>query len=295
VLFIALIFTFTSHPLLFHIRQGQVDLYVSALIMLAFISYQRSNRLLTGLSLSLAFLIKVNPILLLLTFIIYFKDIKVLLYFLASCLTIVLASFLFLPPRFYSEYFLHILPTVSEGSAYIYNQSLFRLFYSWQVQLEPEVLSGVQSQLGIVNGMLTVLLIAVVPGSLFFLARRIVNTAGRLPEWMASEYETTIFFINILAILLFTSRSWHMVFVWAILPMSRLMVGFLEKANVWFALLTGLSFTMINAAIYEEPVLDSLNMIGSLFAFILLAVLVLKPTTMLRSLDHAFEIRSRDR
>ena len=277
-----LVLTLTSHPLLFHLRQGQVDLYVSSLILLSFITYLKKSHKLSALFLSIAFLLKINPILLLVTFLFFFRDRKYLGYFGASTLFLVLLSLLFMPANYYVKYFAEVLPSIAEGSSYIYNQSIFRLFNSWQVEVASDISSGWQFAIGHMNGVLTILLMT---GLAFFFEvirkrwarenRVVINGQD------STELYWSIFFMNIVATLLFTSRTWHMSFVWVILPMSKLLVVFMSSARYWFTALIGLSFALMNSVIIEEPWLDSLNMIGALLALILLAVFNSNPERIL--------------
>jgi hypothetical protein len=159
---------------------------------------------------------------------------------------------------------------------------MFRLLYNWQVLNAPRLPPGLQGNIGMINGFLTILSLGLIGVFYLYISRRRVrqySSASKLDERVVAD---AVFLLNLLAILLFTSRSWHMNFVWMILPMTMLLSEFIQRAKLWFTISLGLSFALINAVIFEDPLLDSLNMIGGLLSLGLIAWFLLSPKLVIR-------------
>ena len=195
-------FVLVSSNFIFHIRQGQIDMLVIGLILLSFVSYQRGGKIMPAILLALATLIKINPVFLLLYFIIYKKDLRFLLNYAVSCVGLVLLSLISVPVHLYKMYIKIILPSIGKGSVYFYNQSLFR------------PLSTIIPNERVLSLVLCFLLILVFGSLCYFVWRRKIK---------GGFVDTAFLALNLLGVLLITPFSWHMAYVWILIPIILLL------------------------------------------------------------------------
>ncbi len=272
---LALILTLISYPLLFHIRNGQSDLLVISIILLSYVVYTRGKPIPSAILLSLAALLKVSPVLLLITYVVFHRDLRYLLTFTVAGLSLVLFSLLFVPFELYPDYALHILPEVSGGTSYWLNQSLAKLF--GENPLAVRAISATS-----------------LAGFTLFAwwmqkhTREAITTSGwRLGT--GSFIPEVVFCLNLLVILLVVGKVWSMTYVWMILPSALLLSRFLSGPwKLGFLVALGMGAFLLQAKVYGFPGLDSLNLIGNLFMSTGLILWLLQPSWM-KSVPDAHE------
>lgn len=276
----------TSRPLLLLIRAGQVDLIVASLIILSFVTYLRGKPLISAVLLSVATFIKVNPIFFLATFVILFKDFRYVTYYSVASIVIIFFSSLFIPIKLYSEYFVDILPSIAQGSSYVYNQSLVRFLEPILAKsiywLDVRGISIVPE--GFILGLFSVVGISVFALGIILFRNRWSNSSFRL-GYMPIEktgLDFVIFFMNLLVILLVSSITWQMAYVWVILPLSIVMAYIYDGVKLSYFIMFGISALLLNSVIYEEPIQDSLNIIGAILSLVLLGILLYFPRWVVR-------------
>jgi hypothetical protein len=256
----------TSYPVLTHLGQGQVDMLVCSLSIMSYLEYRQERQWSSAVFLSLAVFIKVNPIVLLATLVLYTWNFKYLLRFGLTFSLLFALSLLYTPLGYYIEFIQLILPDLGGGRAYFTNQSLIRLV-AYQGMLPLLVTLG---------GMISISIFSIWVG---FRQRRVPHS---LPEaWLVSE---AIFTMNILSLLLFSGHSWTMAYVWVIWPVTRLLVRFWDQARAWFLGLVAMAVILINAHVEYLPFFDSQNLIGGILLMLLLLLLLIVPRAALRQL-----------
>ncbi len=256
--------TLTSYPVLTHLGQGQVDLLVCSLSVLAYLQYRSARQWSSALLLSLAILIKFNPIVLLAALVLYTWDYKYLLRFGLVFALVVAASLLFFPPGYYLTFIKDILPDISQGRAYYTNQSLIRLV-AYQAPW-PSLVAG--------GGF------ALFSAFCLYAGWRRRRAPNALPA--APLAQDAIFLMNILALLLFSGHSWTMAYVWLILPLAELLPRLWQQARPWFFALAALAVILVSSPVSEAFLLNSLNLLGGSLLLLLLLLLLLAPRLALR-------------
>ncbi len=123
-----LLLLFVSNPVLFHIRQGQVDMIVAGLAVTGYLLYGRLRSWPTAVLLAAAVSIKLTPLVLVLALVAYRRDWRLLVKVALVAAGLWLASLTVVHPRLYVEYLTTVLPAASEGNPFFHNQSLLR---SW--------------------------------------------------------------------------------------------------------------------------------------------------------------------
>lgn len=276
VVLLGLLLTITSQPLLYHLRQGQINLLIMGLVVASFLVQEANHKFLSAFLLVLATVIKVNPVVFLITFVVYKRDLQYLMYFLSILIGLTLGSMLLVPPVLYREYLLVVLPSLFNASSFYFNQSLIRLIPS--INNLPQ-------------------LVAFAGFSSFALYAWIVGRRHSTTPNERSLYAKGMLFMNSLAILLFSSLSWEMTYVWIILPATLFLSDLIPFTRVWFIGCVGVAIALLNSNILPAPVLDSLNVIGGFFLIICLGILLWKPRVAIflppeKKLEAAVDMRS---
>lgn len=255
--------TFLSFPFLMHIHNGQSDVFVIVLVLFGWLAYARGRWLPASFLFALATMAKVNPILFLLYFALYRRDMRFLLSFSVACATIGLISLAFVPAGLYRDYVLDVLPQVTRGTDYWPNQSLLRFVPPACNWIAP-VLTG--AGLGLFAAFA------------LWIGRR-HGQEDRRPGWPLGEgtwRSEGVFFMNMAAILVFSGKAWSMAYVWMILPMALFLTYLLHRpVRRWYVGLAAATALLLVSKIYGYPVLDSLNLFGSLMLLVVLALWVL--------------------
>ncbi len=263
---IGLILTITSFPLLMHVHNGQSDVLVISMVLVGYVAYIKGFKTGSAFLLALAALTKVSPILFLIYFVIFLKDYRFLLAFCLWSAAMVLISLLVVPYHFYLDYLVQVLPEIGKGTSNWLNQSIVKF----------------------------------IPFSLGWLAQ-VVSVAGFVlfgvfAWWLSKQYPSsdrasgktpgethfipeTVFTLNILVILIFSGKVWSMAYVWMILPAALLVIR-LVKSNpkAWYLIINCMAIFLLQSKVYGYPILDSLNLWGSLILAILLIINLTKKT-----------------
>ena len=259
-----LVLTTASFPLLMHIHNGQSDLLVISLVLIGYVAYIKEKKAAAAFLLALAALTKVSPALFLIFFVLFLRDIRFLLYFIIAAVGMVLLSLLAVPFQLYLDYVLEVLPEVGKGTAYWLNQSIVKFVPASMGFLAQAIMAG---GLGIF-GLFT-----------WWLSRR-YPAEIRLPGKILPDTQTvaeTVFFLNLLVILVFVGKAWSMVYVWTILPSALLVVRmYVQPPRAWYVVLVFLAVFLLVSKVYGYPILNSLNLWGSLLLASLLVLSLIK-------------------
>jgi len=269
LLALSVLLTFSSFPFLMHIRNGQSDVFVIALILFGWLAYARGRWLPACILFALATLGKVNPVLFLLYFGLYRRDWRFVLGFLASCAALGLVSLAFVPASLYRDYFLDVLPQVTRGTDYWPNQSLLRFVPTGNSWIGPLITAA---------GLGLFAVFAVWIGTRHGLE-------DRRPGWPLGEgtwHSEAVFLMNMAAILVFSGKAWSMAYVWMILPMALFLTYLLHQpVRGWIVGLAAVTAVLLVSKIYGYPVLNSLNLLGSVMLLGVLALWVFRRERLL--------------
>ncbi|MEI8285101.1 MAG: glycosyltransferase family 87 protein, partial [bacterium] len=102
-----------SAPLLSMIFFGQIALLVGCACFASLLLYLNNHKNISAILLAAAVLLKVNPVMLLATFVLFFNDWKYLLRFCIAFAGIVLLSLIFVSPKLYWDFFTQVLPNLA--------------------------------------------------------------------------------------------------------------------------------------------------------------------------------------
>jgi len=263
LLVFGVLLTFTSSPVLFHIRQGQVDLLVIGLILISLVAFRKNLKLVSAILMALATLIKVNPVLFLITFVVFYRDLRYMAQFALALVILIALSLLWVPFPLFVDYVARVAPTIVIGDPHYANQSII-------IKLGLSAAAAKQ-------------LVSLVGFALFTLFAGWLGKSAHLQPTGTEPMPVadSVFLMNALVILLFSGISWHMAYVWVILPSAQVLTCLIKRAVPWFIGMVGLAAILLNARLYSLPVLDSLNLLGGLLMVGCLAVLVLRPQWVL--------------
>lgn len=246
----ALLFA-ASDPVLFHLRQGQVDMIVAGLAISAFLLYGRLRSWPTALLFAAAVALKLTPVVLLLALVAYRRDWRLLLRTLAAGLVLAAVSLLVVSPDLYVEYVTSVLPEASGGNPFFHNQSLLRGWSHLDAWARYASLTG--------YGL--VVAAAAVAGR----GRRPADEtwSGRPPMTSASLQLLTF---AVMGLLLFSPLSWRMAFVWAVVPLALSLAAVPWRGARWQYALVACGAVLMCLPVWDRPVLDSLETIGAVLA-----------------------------
>jgi glycosyl transferase family 87 len=238
--------TAISHPLLFHIRQGQADLIVATLAALAFVLSERGRRAGSAALLAASSWIKIHSVAVLATLAVHARDKRFAGWYVAFAAAIGLLSLGAVPIRWHVEYVTAVLPSLSGGAGYFQNQSLIRLV--------PPV--GVLPQIVSLAGF----------AGFAFLAWRIQpgspgTRAGRHDP--GGDERALLFLANVLVLLLFSPIAWHMAYVWSILPAALAAPACVRRAGPLAAVLSAAALVLMHVRVAGRPVQNAVNIFGA--------------------------------
>jgi hypothetical protein len=274
-LFLGLILTIASYPLLLHIRNGQSDVLVISICLLGFVLHSRGYRVVSAVLFAIATLLKVSPVLFLIYFVIFLRDLRFGISYFFATAVLLLFSLMAVPLEFYTDYFVNILPHVSAGTSYWLNQSLLKFF------ADSETLAKAISGIGF--GLFALFT--------WLLARKIASheRSPRLPLGENGFVVEGVFLMNLLVILIFAGKAWSMTYVWAILPCALLLASLLDaRPKEWYLGIVVLAVFLLTSKVYGFPFLDSLNLYGSVILVACLALWLLKRDWLVKKVvDHS--------
>jgi hypothetical protein len=241
-----------SYPLAYHIRQGQMDMVSSSLAFIALMLYLMKHPNLSAVFLAAATLVKLNPVFLLATFVLFTGDWKYLLRYAAALLAMILISFLFFKPDYYRMYLLQVLPTQTKSMDSNYNQTPLRFFAGdrWIPRIITITLSGLLSVFA------------------YWLGKKF---SPKQPEHLF-----LVFLLNVIIMLFVSGKAWVMAYTWFLIP-SVPVIFYLSRhrSRLLFGLTT-VALLMMQSVPYDDPVLNTINMAGAAACAILIVILLIR-------------------
>jgi hypothetical protein len=247
---------------------GQSDLFVSSLSMLSFAALRYKRVTISAVLLSAAMLMKGPPVILLIYFVVYRRDLSFFLRFIAAVSGIILASLIMIPIQLYYSYFAIVAPMMSIASSGEMNQSILRYVS----------LSGMGNLSSIV-ALVGVGLFAVFA---FYASSKSLNVLREL-----SLRDEAIFLMNVLVMLVLGPRSWPATYVWVILPVALfLSVLLVEHVKTSYIASVGIAAFLLDASLTQEFLDYStlpLAVTGNLMLILLLIPICIRPSLFLQS------------
>lgn len=254
--------TLLSFPLLDHILTGQADIFVIALILGSYLAHAANKRGLSAVLLAVGTLLKVSPLFLLAYFVLFLRDFRYLLVYLATIVVASGISLIFVPPGYYSDYFFSVLPEVGRGTGEYLNQSIVSY-----VSFSPLL-----ARLISLSGLGALAILAWFMGASF-------TPAERMPVIpLASDHfrSEVVFILCISWVLIFLGKAWPATYVWLILPSVWLLVGLIRlRVKPAFLAVVILGILLVMAKSYGIPGLTTLNLWGNILLTTTLIIAVL--------------------
>jgi len=258
-LVLSLLLTLVSHPLLSHILHGQVDVFIISLILACYLCYARRRRLLGAIILAAATLIKVSPAFLLIYFVLFQRDLRFLWMYAAALAVLIGLSLLAVPAGMYADYVRYVLPEVSRSTSFWLNQSIpkYLTFSPWLARIAS--LGG----------------LAMLAGLVWAIGRQSKGEEREPALLLAGDrfLGEVVFILNLAGILIFLGKAWTAAYVWLILPSAWLVVGLAaRRARPAFLGIVAAGVALSMARVYGFPILNSMNLWGSLILTVSLTV-----------------------
>jgi len=257
VLIAAGLLTVSAYTIIEEVQHGQIDLIVSGLGVSGFVLHCMGRRALSAALLAGATVIKVNPAILLIYFVIFRRDIRYVFWFAAWMIGALSVSVLSVPVDLYVQFARDVLPVAAAGTTGFHNQSLIRL-----VGGHPR-LAGIVSLIGLASFAVLARVLSRRDRATAAAAR--IGPAGPVLLWRV------MFLLNVLAMLLFSGLAWHMTLSWIILPASALLAHWLantppERAATQrpHLVLLVLGFSLMTGTrLWDAPGFNALGLIGA--------------------------------
>jgi len=230
-----------SYPLAYLIRQGQVDLVGSSLAFISLLFYVRKRPSVSAGFLAAATLVKFNPLMLLVTFVLFTWDWKYLLRYAAALAGMVLLSLLFIPPAWYAIFLTQVLPQLTGSLVHIYNQTPLRFFAGHALAPRLITLGGA----------------AVLSAFALWSGRRIRE---KQPHHIFAFY-----LLNVAGMLLLSGSAWIMAYTWFLLPVVPLLLGAMRREGRLFLAALCLAALLTQCEPHAGPFFfsDIINMTGA--------------------------------
>jgi hypothetical protein len=259
-----LVLTTTSFPLLMHIHNGQSDVLVISMVLIGYVAYIRGFKTISAFLFASATLTKVSPVLFFIYFVLFLKDYRFLLRFCLAAVGMILISLLTVPYGLYTSYLFQVLPEIGKGTNNWLNQSIVKYVPASQGWLAQGIsLAGF-----------------VLFGLFAWWLSKHYPSSQRIPgKTLGTEHHLSesVFFLNILVILVFSGKAWSMAYVWTILPAALLVTQLIEShPKTWFLVLICAAVFLLISKVYGYPILDSLNLWGSIILSTLLVIRLVK-------------------
>jgi hypothetical protein len=227
---VVILLFFTSFPLESLLELSQSDLLIASLVILSLAGQRLKHEFLSAVLLAMAILMKETPILFLVYFVVFRRDLLYLARCLASIAIIVGVSLFVVPIESYWYYVVKVAPTLSEAFALTDNQSIVGV-------LSLAGLSKVTPYVSLAGFGLFALF------SFYASSNRWKDFFGR--NTLRAD---AMFLMNVLIMLLFGPRSTIYPYVWVILPLalfiSALLMG---KFKLTYLALVGLGAFLVNS------------------------------------------------
>lgn len=229
---IAVLLFLTSYPLRFELQLGQINLLIMSLTILSLVSQRLKHDFPSTVLLSIGTLLKGVPVLFLIYFVIFRRDLRYLAHFLIATLVIIGASLLVVPIQLYWYWVGNVVPKVLVAASTLNNESITRYFS----------LAGLA-------GLTPIIFFASVCSLAVFAFY--VNSDKFMALGKAPLRADAMFLINALVMLLFGSRSWPQDYVWVILPIALLLSGLImEDVKAAYLMILGFATFLLNSTPY---------------------------------------------
>jgi hypothetical protein len=247
-----------------HIHNGQSDVLVISMVLIGYVAYIKGFKTGSAFLFALATMTKVSPVLFLIYFVIFLKDYRFLITFCLWAIGMLLVSLLVVPLSLYTDYLFQVLPEIGKGTSNWLNQSIVKF-----VPVSQGGLAQVISLAGFVLfGLFT-----------WWLSKHYTSSQRIHGKTLGQTQNISaiVFILNILVILIFSGKVWSMAYVWMILP-AALLVTLLVKSypKIWYLRMICVAIFLLVSKVYGYPILDSLNLWGSLILLILLVISLTK-------------------
>jgi hypothetical protein len=243
-----------SSPLLYHVRQGNVDMIVAGLATCGFLLYGRYRSWPAAVLLALAIVAKLTPLLVVAALVAYYRDWRFLLRTTVAVAVLVGLSALVVPLRFYGQA-AQVLFVRSQSMTFWENQSAMRLLASdsWA----PRYVGG-----------------AAFVGLVVALHRLGRRRQARLGDRGSPALpDVKVFMLTVLVMLLFSPIAWVWTYVWIIVPTAMLLAGRQRRRGVAAPVMLVAAAALMSAPVaHRGPVQDSLTMIGGGIALVTLVL-----------------------
>jgi hypothetical protein len=262
------------------IELSEADLIVASLTILSLAAERFGRRFLSAFLLSVGTLMKLNPIFLLIYFVIFRRDLKYLIYFVASTVVIIGVSLLAVPVQLYWYYLVNIVPHLYIQYQVSETQSIIRLL--WLAGLEEPFLQVV-SFTGVV---------------LFAIFAFYVNSN----RWRNAFGNSTIrgdgmFLMNGLVVLFFSPRSYVSPYSWVIIPLGLFLSSLLmENSRSIYLMLISVATFLLNSQptgftgwflnTYVVSMVVPTITIGNLMMIIGLIPIFIRPTAIFHGIKN---------
>jgi hypothetical protein len=202
---------FTSYALRAELVLGQINLLLVGLTILSLVAHRTNHSRISATLLATGTLLKGPPVLFLVYFVVFHRDLRYLVHFLESTVAILGISFLVIPIQLYWIWVANIFPSLFVSTGLPINESVTGAI----------ALSGF-------SYLTPVVFLAGVCAFTVFAYRVYAKSVTKLgaPSSIAAD---GMFLANTLVMLLLGTRSWPQDYVWVILPtalfLSALLVG----------------------------------------------------------------------
>jgi len=197
----ALLF-FTSYGVRIELQLGQINMLLVGLTILSLVAHSSNHSHVSATLLAAGTLLKGPPVLFLVYFVVFYRDLRYLVYFLESIFAILGISLLVVPIQLYWIWMVNVFPTLFVGAALPINESVMgTIFISGFSYLTPGVF---------------------VVGTCMFamFAYRAYSKSLTRPSGPSLVAADAMFLMNSLMILLLGTRSWPQDYVWVIIPVA---------------------------------------------------------------------------
>lgn len=257
----SLLLTSVSFGFLYCLRQGQIDLFVSSITVIAFLLYGKGRNWPTAALLALAILTKVMPAVILVAMVAYYRDLALLGKTAACLAAITLLSLAFVDLGTYSHYLVSVLPVATVPDPFSINLSVLRYFSG-----APAVAKAVS--------LIGYALLAVIcfDGGM---RSRSLSSSDR---WVPVETERhAILLLAVAFALFFSPLLWAMGLVWMIIPVALLVTAPAPRDRPWAVLVVaaGVVPALTATGIGLLPGADRLTALGLAMVAVALVALYL--------------------
>ncbi|MGD0424972.1 MAG: glycosyltransferase family 87 protein [Candidatus Bathyarchaeia archaeon] len=276
---------FSSYPILAVVELSQADLLVASITILALVAERLQRRYLSAFLLALAVLLKMDPVFLLIYFVIFRRDLKYLARFIVFLAGLVGVSLFIVPIQWYWYYIVKVVPTLYSQYSLESSESIVR-FLSY-LGLSKAELQAI-SMLGV---------------GVFALFAFYVNSN----RWKNCFAKKTIraeamFLMNGLVILFFSPRSLIYPYAWGVLPLALFLSSLmLADCRATYLLLVGIAGVLLSSqptgwtgyflnSYFVSMVVPTL-MIGNLMFIISMILIYVCPNTIFHSVKKPFDRR----